>query len=247
MIKFSFFLSIVFITMNTKQCKSEIETLSLTIPKKGFEVVQHLPANQKERNKNTLYLPPREITKNEFNTQPLNEFIARLHEVMIKTSGVGIAANQVGKRLQVFIIEAKADNLRYQVLGSVNKQVFINPKITKVSKEKKNFWHGCLSANGEDRGNVATYEWIEYESLNERGEIQTGRLDGFAAVIFQHEFRHLLNGTYLDIAKQFLPKAELDKKIKSGELPFFEITSDTLPLLIGDYTVGKSITEYHSK
>ena len=116
-----------------------------------------------------------------------------------------------------------------------------------MSKEKKNFWHGCLSANGEDRGNVATYEWIEYESLNERGEIQTGRLDGFAAVIFQHEFRHLMNGTYLDIAKQFLPKAVLDKKIQSGELPFFEITSDTLPLLIGDYTVGKSITEYHSK
>jgi peptide deformylase len=247
MIKFSFFLSIVFISMNTKQCKSETETFSLTIPKKGFEVVQHLPVNQKGRNKNTLYLPPREITKKECNTQPLNEFIARLHEVMIKTSGVGIAANQVGKRLQIFIIEANADNPRYQVLGPVNKQVFINPKITKVSKEKKNFWHGCLSANGEDRGNVATYEWIEYESLNERGDIQTGRLDGFAAVIFQHEFRHLLNGTYLDIAKQFLPKAELDKKIKSGELPFFEITSDTLPLLIGDYTVGKSITEYHSK
>ena len=139
MIKFSFFLSIVFISMNTNQCKSETETFSLTIPKKGFEVLQHLPVNQKGRNKNTLYLPPREITENEFNTQPLNEFIARLHEVMIKTSGVGIAANQVGKRLQIFIIEANADNPRYQVLGPVNKQVFINPKITKVSKEKKNF------------------------------------------------------------------------------------------------------------
>ena len=66
MIKFSFFLLIVFISMNTNQCKSETETFSLTIPKKGFEVVQHLPVNQKGRNKNTLYLPPREITKNEF-------------------------------------------------------------------------------------------------------------------------------------------------------------------------------------
>lgn len=247
MIKFSFFLSIVFISMNTKQCKSETETFSFNIPKKGFKVVQHLPSNQKGRNKNTLYLPPREINKNEFNTKPLYEFIAKLYEVMIKSSGVGIAANQVGKRLQVFIIEAKAGNPRYQVLGSVDKQVFINPKITKVSKEKKNFWHGCLSANGEDRGNVATYEWIEYQSSNELGKIQTGRLDGFAAVIFQHEFRHLMNGTYLDIANQFLPKAELDKKNQSGELPFFEITSDTLPLLIGNYTVGKSIKEYHSK
>lgn len=246
MIKFCCFFSMVFISMNTKQCNSETESFSLNIPKKGFEVVQYIPANQKERAKNTLYLPPREVTKMEFNTKLLDDFIQSMYEVMVKNSGVGIAANQVGKRLQIFIIEAKADNPRYQVLGPVTKQIFINPKITKVSKAKMNFWHGCLSANGKDRGNVATYEWIEYQSLNPRGELETGKLDGFAAVIFQHEFRHLMNGTYLDIAKQFLPKAELDKKIQSGELPFFEITSESLPLLIGDYTIGKSINEYHS-
>jgi peptide deformylase len=168
----------------------------------------------------------------EFNTKNLLLFIDSMYAKMQRKAGVGISANQLGKQLQIFIIEAKADNPRYKVLGPVAKKIFINPVITNVSSIKKNFWHACLSAEGEKRGNVATFEWIEYQCQNQQGEIQNGRLDGFAAVIFQHEFRHLMNGTYMDIAKQFLSKDELDKKTVAGELPFFEITSDTLPLLM---------------
>jgi peptide deformylase len=223
------------------------ESFTLNIPKKGFEVIQHVPSNKEGRDQNALYLPPRIIEKDEFNSLKLKVFIDSMYTVMVKNSGVGIAANQLGKRLQIFIIEAKADNPRYKVLGQVEKQIFINPIITKVSPKRKNFWHGCLSAMNEKRGNVATYEWIEYQCQNQKGDIQIGRLDGFAAVIFQHEFKHLMNGTYLDIAKQFLPKNELDQKIASGELPFFEIASDTLPLLINGYTIGKTLNEYKTK
>ena len=166
---------------------------------------------------------------------------------MVKKSGVGIAANQLGKRLQVFIIEAKSDNPRYKILGPVPKQVFINPIITKVSPNKKNFWHGCLSADGEKRGNVATYEWIEYQCQNEKGAVINGRLDGFAAVIFQHEFKHLMNGTYLDVANHFLSKKQLDLEVEMKKVPFFETASDTLPLLINGYVVGETLEKYHSK
>jgi peptide deformylase len=233
--------------MSLQRCATIDDSMTLKIPKKGFEVVQQVPENTIERNQNALYLPPRKIRKEEFNSTKLNDFIDRMYSVMVKNSGVGIAANQLGKRVQIFIIEANDDNPRYKVLGQVEKQLFINPIITKVSTEKKNFWHGCLSAMDEKRGNVATYEWIEYQCQNQKGEVQIGRLDGFAAVIFQHEFKHLMNGTYLDIAKQFLSKTELDKKIASGELPFFEIAADTLPLLINGYTIGKTLNEYHSK
>jgi peptide deformylase len=166
---------------------------------------------------------------------------------MQRKAGVGIAANQIGKRLQIFLIEAKADNPRYKVLGPIAKQVFINPRITKVSEQRMNFWHGCLSAEGKERGNVATYEWIEFECRDVRGSIQSARLDGFAAVIFQHEFRHLLNGTYFDVAKEFMPKAELDYQIGIGKVPFFNIANNSLPLLIGDYKIGESLDEYHSR
>lgn len=223
---------------------SEEESLTLKIPKDGFEVVQHIPKDSIGRGQNALYLHPRRIKAKEFNSSELNTFIDSMYAIMLRKAGVGIAANQLGKRLQIFIIEAKVDNPRYKVLGPVAKQVFINPKITNVSKERKNFWHGCLSAKGEKRGNVATFEWIEYECQNQEGEIQRGRLDGFSAVIFQHEFRHLMNGTYLDHANHFLPKDELDQKLDAGELPFFELASDTLPLLIDGYQLGKTVEEY---
>ncbi|MCP5061959.1 MAG: peptide deformylase [Ignavibacteriae bacterium] len=226
---------------------SEDESLTLKIPEEGFEVVQHIPNESEGRDQNTLYLEPRRIKHKEFNSSELSTFIDSMYTIMLRKAGVGIAANQLGKRLQIFIIEAKVDNPRYQVLGPVEKQVFINPKITNTSRERKNFWHGCLSAKDEKRGNVATFEWIEYECQDQKGKIRRGRLDGFAAVIFQHEFRHLMSGTYLDYANHFLSKDELDQKLNLGELPFFELANDTLPLLIDDYRLGETLEEYYNR
>jgi peptide deformylase len=234
-------------TMGLKSCKTIDKSLTLDIPKVELEILQQIPADQKGREKSALYLPPRRISEQEFNSPVLDELIDSMYNMMVKKSGVGIAANQIGKRLQIFIIEAKSDNPRYQILGPVQKQLFINPVITKVSSNRKNFWHGCLSADGEKRGNVATYEWIEYQCQNEKGNIITGRLEGFAAVIFQHEFRHLMNGTYLDVAKHFLSKTELDLEIETKKTPFFETASDTLPLLINGYIIGETLETFHSK
>lgn len=219
-------------------------SLTLDIPEEGFQVVQHIPADAQGRNQNPLYLTPRSIRAEEFNTPALHTFIDSMYAMMLRKAGVGIAANQLGKRLQIFIIEAESDNPRYQVLGAVPKQVFINPIITKVSERRKNFWHGCLSAHGEKRGNVATFEWIEYECKNPQGEVQRGRLEGFEAVIFQHEYRHLMKGTYLDHAQHFLAKDVLDQKLATGELPFFDLASDTLPLLIEGYQLNTKLEAY---
>ncbi len=228
-------------------CSKMNYSLKLEMKDTPLSVVQQIPANQKGREKNVLYLSPRIIEKEEFNSKELNILLDSMYSVMRDKAGVGIAANQIGKRLQIFIIEAKSDNPRYKVLGEVKKQIFINPKITKVSENKKNFWHGCLSANGEKRGNVASYEWLEYESLNENGEKIIGKLDGFGAVIFQHEFRHLMNGTYMDIAKEFMAKPELDEGINSGKIPFFGDAPENLPLLIQGYQIGESLEEFHKR
>lgn len=244
MIRNCFIYSAVLIMALLQTGCSEDPSLSLSIPEEGFQVVQQIPKGSTGRDQNVLYLTPRSIRQEEFNSPELYTFIDSMYAVMLRKAGVGIAANQLGKRLQIFIIEAKADNPRYQVLGPVEKQVFINPKVTKVSEKRKNFWHGCLSAHGEKRGNVATFEWIEYECQNPKGELQRGRLEGFGAVIFQHEFRHLMKGTYLDHANHFLDRAELSKKIEAGELPFFELASDTLPLLIEGYQLGKGLEAY---
>lgn len=244
MIKNYLIYSLVILTALSQTSCSVDPSLTLEIPEEGFKVVQHIPIDSVGRDQNALYLTPRSIKQDEFNSAELNTFIDSMNAVMMREEGVGIAANQLGKRLQIFIIEAMNDNPRYKVLGAVENQVFINPKITKVSKERKNFWHGCLSAENEDRGNVATFSWIEYECQNQKGETQRGRLEGFASVIFQHEYRHLMKGTYLDHANHFLPKAELDHQLEIGELPFFEPANDTLPLLIEGYQLGKSLEDY---
>jgi peptide deformylase len=236
----------ILILMVFQSCGVDDPSLTLQLPEKGFEVVQHLPNNREGRAQNALYLPPRSIKREEFNSPELNTYIDSMYAVMLRKSGVGIASNQLGKRLQLFMIEAKSDNPRYKVLGPVTKQVFINPIITKTAKERMNFWHGCLSAPGEKRGNVATYDWIEYQCQNQKGEILKGRLEGFASVIFQHEFRHLLSGTYLDHANHFLSKEELNQQLDAGALPFFELTTDTLPLLIEGYKMGETLEEFHA-
>jgi peptide deformylase len=227
-------------------CASE-PSLTLTIPQEGFEIIQQLPTPQQEHAQNTLYQAARPIRQREFGTPALYTLVDSLYGTMLREEGVGIAANQVGKRLQLFIIEAKASNGRYQVLGAVPKQVFLNPRVTKVSKSHSNFWHGCLSAKGKKRGNVATYSWVEYESYSLKGKLEKGRLEGFAAVIFQHEFRHLLGGTYLDHTRHLVAKKELDSLINQGALPFFETAPDSLPHLLKDYQIGESLEDYYKR
>ncbi len=234
------------LSMVLQACSLSDTSLTLNIPEEGFEVVQHIPINGEGRDQNALYIPPRSIKSEEFNSPELNTYIDSMYAVMLRKAGVGIASNQLGKRLQIFIIEAKSDNPRYKVLGPVKKQVYINPIITKTSKKRMNFWHGCLSAHGEKRGNLASYEWIEYQYQNQKGEIKQGRLDGFASVIFQHEFRHMLSGTYLDHANHFITKEELNQKLDAGDLPFFDLANDTLPLLIEGYELGQTLEEFHS-
>lgn len=222
-------------------------SLDLEVPKKGLSLVQKLPPQEREGAENPLYLPARAIEENEWATAKLQTLIDSMYAVMVAHAGVGIAANQIGKRLQIFIIEAQEENPRYRVLGPVPKQVFLNPRITAVSSQLRNFWHGCLSAQGEKRGNVATYTWLEYECRDIQGKVRQGRLEGFAAVIFQHEFRHLLGGTYLDHAQHLVDKETLEQKIAEGELPFFEPASDTLPLLLADYRIGESLEAYYQR
>lgn len=211
-----------------------------------LQVVQHTRDGD-ARKQNVLYLPARRIMPDEFATNEFRALVERMRAVMHSTGGIGISANQVGKRLQLFMIEAKSNNPRYKVLGEVPYTVFANPRITKASKERRNFWHGCLSAVGEKRGNVATYEWIEIEANDETGALHKNKLEGLAAVIFQHELRHIFGGTYLDKAQTFFAKEELDPLLEKKEVPFFERAGANLPLLLDDYKIGESLEENYAR
>ena len=120
-------------------------------------------------------------------------------------------------------------------------QAFANPRIISVSKELSSFWHGCLSAQGQKLGQVATYDWIEFEAYDLGLNKYKARLDGMASIIFQHEFRHLLGKLYIDQTHILMKREDLREKLVSGELNSCEACGPEVPHLLADYTVGDKI------
>ncbi len=103
-------------------------------------------------------------------------------------------------------------------------QFFINPKITKASKEKK--WmdgEGCLSVRWL-YGKVYRSTRVTLEYYNEKGEKLVRGASGILAHIFQHEVDHLDGILFTDKAKdlqEFDPdeirkEAKLAKQRRNG-------------------------------
>lgn len=190
-------------------------------------------------------------------TKPLNDFlgsevqglIQKMKDKMPKYS-IGLAANQIAISKQMFIMEYNPPkNLKeYHVdFEAVPLQIHINPRIAAASDTRIAYWHGCLSAINELMGEIATYKWLEFESVNEKGELVSGRMDGMGAIIFQHEFCHLLGGLYLDCAERKIERKALQKLFKSGEEKIYREVDASVPLLLDGYCIGETIEEYERR
>ena len=77
--------------------------------------------------------------------------------------------------------------------------VFINPKITKISKKKQTVREGCLSVVGMF-GAITRAEKVTVEAYNEKGEKFSRGASGLLAQIFQHEIDHLNGILFTDTA-----------------------------------------------
>ncbi len=116
--------------------------------------------------------------------------------------GVGLAAPQVGKSLQIFITKPTTN---------APISVFINPKIKlideqpvkKIKKIKTKKLEGCLSIP-EIWGEVKRNSTVQISFLDENGKKHTKKFKGFMATIIQHEVDHL-NGI-------LFPKRVLEQK-----------------------------------
>jgi peptide deformylase len=97
--------------------------------------------------------------------------------------GVGIAAPQVGINRNVIWVQ------RFDKLGEPF-EVYINPKIVWKSKLMRKGAEGCLSIP-EQRGDVFRHYTIEIEYQDRQGKKHSEKVEGFTAVIFQHEIDHL--------------------------------------------------------
>jgi peptide deformylase len=148
-----------------------------------------------------------------------NSLVQKLIEDLIATlmdaEGVGIAASQVHKSLQLFIL-ASHPNPRYPNAPKMKPTPVINPKIISFSKEKKKDWEGCLSIPGI-RGLIPRSLSIEVEYFNQNGEKVKKDYQDFIARIFQHEFDHLQGLMFtdrLESSKDIISEKEYQKLMK---------------------------------
>jgi peptide deformylase len=118
-------------------------------------------------------------------------FVDDMHETMHASSGIGLAANQVGDLRRVFTVNIpfseEADEERK---GWHDKAfTFVNPVITK-KEGKTRYQEGCLSFPGiYENVDRASEVWVK--AVNEHGEPFEVHADGLFAICIQHELDHI--------------------------------------------------------
>ena len=103
--------------------------------------------------------------------------------------GVARAAPQVALPLRIFIISGKIFTLEEDKKIKPD-LVFINPKITSLSKTKQEMDEGCLSVRWHF-GQVKRSRKATVEAYDINGKKFSRSGTGLVAQIFQHEMDHL--------------------------------------------------------
>ena len=150
----------------------------------------------------------RPLTKDEISSPSIQLLIDLMRNTMREAPGVGLAASQIGKSLQLAVIEDRAeyltrlsaDELAETQRAAIPFHVIINPKLTILDKSSAKFFEGCLSVTGY-QAIVDRALSVRVECLNERGEEITIKAQGWYARILQHEIDHLNGTLYIDRMK----------------------------------------------
>lgn len=137
-------------------------------------------------------VPPGTIASDD--TQRL---IDDLVETMRDYEGVGIAAPQVGVSLRIFVMEVSQHNSRYPGKEGYPLTVFVNPTLTPLDERSVHSEEACLSIPGL-RGLASRHGRVRVQGMDRSGNDLDHVLDGFPAIVSQHEFDHLEGFLYVD-------------------------------------------------
>lgn len=123
-------------------------------------------------------------------TDELLEFIKNMKETLAASeNGIGLAAPQVGRNIQIFVIDEE--------IADGGETVFINPIITKMSKNKAELEEGCLSLP-EIWHDLGRADKVTVKAKNEKGENFKLRAKNILARLIAHEVDHLNGILFID-------------------------------------------------
>ena len=138
-------------------------------------------------------------------TPEIKRLVADMFETMHERHGVGLAAQQVGKALQLTVIDVREVTDRPSTLELKGKPadvnefmplVLINPEI-KPFGEPVAAGEGCLSFP-EIYAEVARPGEVEVKALNEKLKPIEFRAGGLLSRVIQHEMDHLNGILFID-------------------------------------------------
>ena len=151
-------------------------------------------------------------------TPEIKKLVADMFETMEANHGVGLAAQQIGRALQLTVIDVRAAQKERPStleldgkpadISEIMPLTLINPLVTPVA-EKAEGSEGCLSFP-EIFGEINRPESVDVTALNEKGKPISFRCGGLLARAVQHETDHLNGILFID---------RMDKKVKAEIQP----------------------------
>lgn len=141
-------------------------------------------------------------------TAEIEQLIADMFETMYDAKGVGLAAQQVGKALQLTVIDIREATDRPSTLelngqpadpASIMPLALINPEWKPVNDPAVvvEGAEGCLSFP-EIYGDILRPESADVTALNQKGERIRFRCGGLLSRAIQHEYDHLHGILFID-------------------------------------------------
>lgn len=148
----------------------------------------------------------------------LKELINNMFDTMYAAKGVGLAAQQIGLDINLFIVDATpfAEDEEEEIseeeknLLKTFKKVFINAKIESEGGEEWKFNEGCLSIP-YIREDVLRKPIIKISYWDENFQPHSEIFNGIAARIIQHEYDHTQGILFVDKISAFRKKMIANK------------------------------------
>lgn len=135
-----------------------------------------------------LYEPTEDVSLLDLNSKHLTELIQNMVDTCIAADGLGLAANQIGSNMRVFVYRKRNDEF----------EAVLNPEIVSREGRVTHWFEACLSIPGESF-KVKRYKRVTIKGFDAEGHpmiIKSGSKK--EAFCFQHEIDHL-NGITLKL------------------------------------------------
>lgn len=139
----------------------------------------------------------------------LKKLVEDMAETMYAAPGIGLAANQVGVLLRLFIIDIASDDEPSDL------QVFVNPELVELTGTQT-YEEGCLSFPGASE-EIKRAAKVHVRAQNVEGKPFELVAEGLLAVAIQHENDHIDGVLMIDKVNP-LKRRKISRQVQEAAL-----------------------------